>query len=110
MRLPKVVADLALAESFQRLLDAGEVQSRADLARRFRLTRARVTQLMKLLALHPVIVAYVKSLPPGTPTRLVTERRMRGLVQLPHKRQFIMARSLLPGFLGFSLRMSERVA
>lgn len=68
--MPKVVTDLAMAEEFQRLLDAGEARNRADLALRFRLTRARVTQLMKLLGLNPMVVAYVKSLPPGTPTRL----------------------------------------
>lgn len=99
LRVPKVVTDVAMAEEFQRLLDAGEVRNRADLARRFRLTRARVTQLMKLLKLHPVILTYVKSLPPGTPTKMVTERGLRLLVGLPQSRQLISANRIVPGFL-----------
>jgi hypothetical protein len=101
LRLPKVVGDLALADRFQGLLDAGEARNRADLARRFRLTRARVTQLMSLLRLHPMILAYVKSLPPGTPTRLVTERGLRALVVQPPNRQVVVANRIVPGFAGF---------
>ena len=41
MRVPKVVTDLAMAEEFRRLLDAGEARNQADLARRFRLPSAR---------------------------------------------------------------------
>lgn len=101
MRLPKVVVDLALAERFQRFLDAGEARNRADLARRFRLTRARVTQLMALLGLHPTLLAYVRSLPPGTPTRLVTERGLRLLGRQPLGRQPSVAKRAVPGFAGF---------
>ncbi len=44
---PPAVKAFALADEFQRLLDSGVVR-RADLARRFKLSRARVTQLMNL--------------------------------------------------------------
>ncbi len=101
MRPPKVVADLALAERFQGLLDAEEARNRADLARRFRLTRARVTQLMDLLRLHPTIRAYVKSLPPGTPTRLVTERGLRPVVRTPIWKQVATAQRMVAGFQTF---------
>jgi hypothetical protein len=102
LRVPKVVADLAMAEEFQRLLDAGEARNRADLARRFRLTRARVTQLMNLLKLDPLILAYVKSLPPGTPTKEVTERGLRTLVRLAVSKQVPSAKNMLRGFLVFA--------
>lgn len=98
MRLPKVVADLAMAERFQGLLDAGEATNRADLARRFGLTRARVTQLMDLLKLHPTILAYARALPPGTPTRLITERGLRVLVRMPPRKQLTMAKTMVSGF------------
>ena len=110
LRVPRVVIHVARAEEFQRLLDAGEVRSRADLARRFRLTRARVTQLMKLLNLHPVILAYVKSLPPGTPTKMVTERSLRGLVRVPSHRQVVSAKRLVPGFAAFTMQEANHVA
>lgn len=109
LRVPKVVTDVAMAEEFQRLLDAREVRNRADLARRFRLTRARVTQLMKLLKLHPVILAYVKSLPPGTPTKQVTERGLRSLLCLALGKQVPVAEKMLRGFLVFA-RTHESVA
>jgi hypothetical protein len=109
LRLPKVVADLALAERFQGLLDAGEVKNRADLARRFRLTRARVTQLIDLLRLHPTIRAYLRLLPPGTPTRMVTERGLRAVVRLPGRQQIEAARRFR-GFDLFLAKEAERVA
>ena len=45
------VPALVLAYEFQGLLDAGVVNTRADIARRHNVTRARVTQLMNLLTL-----------------------------------------------------------
>lgn len=101
LRVPKVVTDVATAEEFQRLLDTGEVRNRAELARRFRLTRARVTQLMQLLDLHPLVLLFVKQLPPGTPTKMLTERGLRGLVRLPKKVQLATARRIVPGFSAF---------
>lgn len=101
MRLPKMVGDLARAERFQALLDAGEARNRADLAHRFRLTRARVTPLMDLLLLHPMILAYVKSLPPGTPTRLVTERALRPIVRTTISKQVAAAARMVAGFQTF---------
>lgn len=110
MRLPKVVADLALAERFQGLLDAGEARNRADLARRFRLTRARVTQLMDLLRLHPMVLAYVRSLALGTPTRSVTERGLRAVVRLPGRQQVQAAKRMVRGFREFVEAEAENVA
>ena len=39
----------ALARQLQAILDAGEVQNRAELARRLRLSRARITQVLQNL-------------------------------------------------------------
>ncbi len=50
---PKVVATLLKAMEWRRQLDAGEVASQADIARREGITRARVTQIMMLLRLAP---------------------------------------------------------
>ena len=110
LRPPKIVTDLATAERFRGLLDAGEAFNRADLARRFRLTRARVTQLMKLLDLHPAIIAYLKALPPGTPTRKITERGLRAIVRLPPRQQVSTARRQLWGFAEFTDRSAVTVA
>ena len=55
IRPAKVARMLALAHKLQRAIDCGEYESRADLARAYGLSRARITQLMDLLLLAPDI-------------------------------------------------------
>ncbi|MDB4955615.1 MAG: hypothetical protein JWO36_3184 [Myxococcales bacterium] len=98
LKLPPVVCHLKLAESFQSSLEAGEVPTRAALARQHGLTRARVTQLLDLLKLDPTILEYVHSLPAGTPEGLVTEKNLRGLVRLAPQLQIREAERRLVGF------------
>jgi hypothetical protein len=95
---PMIVLLLNRAEEFRRLLDSGAVRNQADLARMFCLTRARVTQLLQLLDLEPSIRAYAKSLPPGTPTNMVTERGLRLLLKFPPSVQLRKAKRTVPGF------------
>ena len=64
----------------------------------FCLTRARVTQLFQLLDLEPSIRAYAKSLPPGTPTNMVTERGLRLLLKFPPSVQLRKAKRTVQGF------------
>ena len=63
-RLPRVVRLLALAHRFDHLLRTGQVGSYAELARRGRVSRARVSQIMQLLLLAPAIQEEVLFLPP----------------------------------------------
>jgi len=53
--VPRVARLLALAHKFQAMLDSGEVESMAELARLGRVSRARITQIMDLLLLSPDI-------------------------------------------------------
>lgn len=50
---------LALAHKIQQAVDRGAVRDRADVARRFGLTRARVTQLLDLTLLAPDIQEWI---------------------------------------------------
>lgn len=54
-KVPRIARLLALAHKFQGMLDRGEVESMADLARLGRVSRARITQIMDLLMLAPDI-------------------------------------------------------
>src|SRR5581483_12283595 len=54
-KVPRIARLLALANKFQRMLDSGEVESMAELARLGRVSRARITQIMDLLMLAPEI-------------------------------------------------------
>lgn len=52
-RVPRTARLMALAIKFQGMVDRGEVQDYADLARLGYVTRARLTQIMNLLLLAP---------------------------------------------------------
>jgi len=73
-----VAALLALAHHVQRLIDAGRIADRAEVARRLHWTRARISQVMDLLLLAPDIQEEVLFLEAGTH---VTERGLRAVVR-----------------------------
>lgn len=73
-----VAALLALAHHVQRLIDAGRIADRAEVARRLHWTRARVSQVMDLLLLAPDIQEAVLFLEAGAQ---VTERALRAVVR-----------------------------
>lgn len=79
---PHIVGLMTKALAFQELLDDGEVETRAELARLEGISRPRVTQIMKLLRLTPEIQEAILKLPIGTPERLVTERKLRPFVEM----------------------------
>ena len=91
-RPPKILATLRLAEEWRDRLAAGGV-NRADLAREHQISRARVTQVLKLLNLHPSILAWVREKP-----RLASEHRLRPLLNLPLQQQMVEAERRVPGF------------
>jgi ParB-like chromosome segregation protein Spo0J len=96
---PRIVQLLEQAEHYRRLLDSGEAPTRASLARAFGLTRARVTQILNLLKLHPEIQQAIRSLPNTTPRRWVTERRLRKLCQLLPDEQLQVVADVAPGLM-----------
>ena len=54
-RSERLARQLALAHRIERSIEAGEVRSYGDVARRLGLTQPRVTQIMGLLSLSPVM-------------------------------------------------------
>jgi hypothetical protein len=91
---PRIVRLLKRARDFRRMLDTGVVASQADLARRFHVTRARVTQLLNLLRLAPDLQETLLSLPVGTSGRLVNERGLRQACELDHAAQRAAVRDM----------------
>ena len=83
-RPPRVTCLLALAHRFEALVRSGEVKDYADLARVGRVSRARVSQIVKLLMLAPSIQEYILWLPPRTAgEESITERDLRKIVCEP---------------------------
>jgi hypothetical protein len=104
---PPIQRTLALAEEFRRQLDTGGV-NQSGLAHLHGLTRARVTQVLNLLKLHPAILHFLRAMRPGPHARLFTERRVRPLLPLDPAVQVREAKTLLPGFV--PLRCARRTA
>ena len=77
--VPRVARLLALAHKFQGMLDRGEVESMAELARLGRVSRARITQIMDLLMLAPEIQEEVLQAPDEAGHATSTLRELRGV-------------------------------
>jgi hypothetical protein len=63
-RPPRLTCLLALAHKLEGLVRSGEVKDYADLARLGRVSRARMSQILKLLMLAPPIQEYILWSPP----------------------------------------------
>ncbi len=101
-KTPRVVELLRKAIEWQALLESGEVTSQAEIARREGITRARVTQVMRLLRLAPEIREKILALPETVGRPAVTERALRPVAQLDdHARQ----RWLSPHQRGYGVRL-----
>ena len=79
-RPARVARMLALAHRLQRAIQRGEYDDRADLARQFGVTRARVTQLLNLTLLAPDIQAAVLKLEAIDGVQPTSERALRAVV------------------------------
>lgn len=77
--ISRIARLMALAIRFERLVNDGTIRDYADLARRGHVTRARITQIMKLLHLAPDIQEQILFLPP---INRLNERNLRPIVRL----------------------------
>jgi len=62
--VPRIARLMALAIRFEGLLQEKTIEDYAELARLWRVTRARITQIMKLLQLAPDLQEQILFLPP----------------------------------------------
>ena len=83
--MPRLSRLMALAIRFEGLIERGEVQDYADLARLGFVTRARITQIMNLLHLAPDIQEDLLFLPRTTKGRdPIRETDMRPIAATAH--------------------------
>jgi hypothetical protein len=75
--IPRIARLMALAIRFDGLVKEGAMRDYAEIARLGRVTRARVTQIMKLLHLAPDIQEQILFLPD---VRGINERNLRHIV------------------------------
>lgn len=91
-RTPRVTRLMRLALRFDDLLQRGEVESMADLARAGHVTRARMSQVMNFLHLCPEIQRALLELPPVYRGRdPISERDLRPIMaEMDWSRQWEM--------------------
>ena len=102
---PRIIVDLSRAREWRRMIDAGEVKNAAELARRYGLSRARISQLMSLLRLAPGILAYIDGLDRTAGRLHLTARKLRAIAVLDdHDEQQARFRDLVGATLATSYR------
>jgi hypothetical protein len=74
---------IILAEDWQEALVDRNYASPAALARQLRVSRARVSQVLRLIRLTPEVRKTIAALGDPLPTPVVTERRLRPTINLP---------------------------
>jgi hypothetical protein len=91
---PPVVRQLRLARLWQDDLRAGRVKNRSALAEREGVSGMWVTHVLRLLELHPELIAFIEGLPAGLPPRLVSGRELR---RVGRQRHGVQLQLLSPG-------------
>lgn len=84
---PPVKESLQKAIEWQTLLYSGEVTTRNEIARRERISAARVTQIMSLLHLVPEIQEYILAMPETTHCPVVSIRSLRAITKIENHRE-----------------------
>ena len=77
---------LAVAKEWRALMSESSL-TQADLARKLRVSRARVTQVLRLLDLDPKVAATIVALGDPLPRQVITERALRPFIDLPLDQQ-----------------------
>ena len=62
------------------MIDNGQVKNQPDLARKLGVSRARVTQILRLLKINPLIVQELERLGDPLKSRIISERMLRPYV------------------------------
>jgi hypothetical protein len=75
-----------VAQEWQEILDH-ENYTPADLARKFKVSRAHVTQVLRLLRLTPEVLQHIALFADHFPSPIITERMLRPLVDLSPEEQ-----------------------
>ena len=86
------------------MIDGGQVGSRAALARRLGVSRARVTQVLNLLSLNPSVIDAIVQLGDPLVAPAISERSLRQLVRMDRRHRL----QWLKGAFGTRERTSRR--
>ncbi|MBA7521064.1 hypothetical protein ES705_13165 [subsurface metagenome] len=78
---------ICLAREYKRMIDSSQVKNQSELARKLGISRARVTQILNLLKLNPLVVLELEKLGDPLKSRIISERILRQYVNKSFKEQ-----------------------
>ena len=76
-----------LAREYKQMIDNGDVKNQAQLARLKGISRARVTQILRLLKLDSLIIQELEKLGDPLKLKIITERMLRPYVNKSQQEQ-----------------------
>ena len=77
------------------MIDDGQAASRAELARRLGVSRARITQILQLLTLAPTVIDAIVQLGDPMSEPIVSESSLRQLLRIDNRQQGQLMNSFL---------------
>ena len=86
---------ICLAQEWQKALDDNKYASPSDLSRHFKVSRARVTQVLNLLKLASETMHIIASLGDPLSKPIVTERVLRAFVKLGVEQQKVQLKAII---------------
>ena len=76
-----------LAREYKNMIDSTEAKNQAELAKLKGISRARVTQILRLLKLNSLIIQELEKLGDPLESKLITERQLRPYVNKSFREQ-----------------------
>jgi len=76
-----------LAKEYKKMIDSGEVKNQSELAKLTGISRARVTQILRLLKLDSLIIQELEKLGDPLKSNIITERMLRPYINKSSKEQ-----------------------
>jgi hypothetical protein len=107
-KTPRVAELLRTAMEWQHQLEAGEVKTRAEIALRDGITRARMTQIRALLRLAPEIQKHILDMPESVGRPVISERAVRPIARIDNPdKQLARFQNLLAHTGGSDVRITD---
>ena len=78
---------ICLAKEYKEMIDNNQVKNQSELARKLGISRARVSQILRLLKLDPLVIQELEKFGDPLKSRIITERTLRPYVNKSSKEQ-----------------------
>ena len=78
---------ICLSKEYKQMIDNNQVKNQSELARKLGISRARVTQILRLLKLNSLIIQKLEKLADPLKSKIISERMLRPYVNKSFREQ-----------------------